>query len=81
MLPLDSNRPAIKQWQTQVLDRFLAYNGLEEAECLCVENGEPIQHPYLLEHLGQSSYAIYMMSMVCCGKPFNIIDIGVFSRS
>jgi len=81
MLPLDSNRPAIKQWQTQVLDRFLAYNGLEEAECLCVENGEPIQHPYLLEHLGQSSYAIHMMSMVCCGKPFNIIDIGVFSRS
>ncbi|CAK9198622.1 unnamed protein product [Sphagnum troendelagicum] len=43
MLPLDSNRPAIKQWQTQVLDRFLAYNGLEEAECLCVENGWSLQ--------------------------------------
>lgn len=40
LLPTDSSRPGIQQWQTEVLDRCLVYDSPEEAERLCVENGE-----------------------------------------
>ena len=39
MLPL-LTQPRIQQWQSEMQDRFLIFDGLEEAERLCGENGK-----------------------------------------
>ncbi|KAG0619567.1 hypothetical protein M758_4G148600 [Ceratodon purpureus] len=43
LLPLESLKPAPRQWELEVLDRCLVFNSVKEVEQLCLENGWSIQ--------------------------------------
>ena len=51
VLSIDSKRAQCQQWQIEVLDRALVYDGLKEAELLSSENGECYLGNYYLNRL------------------------------
>ena len=63
-------RTMLKQWQIEVLDKILIYDGLVEAEAFAAENGEFVK-PQLFMWL-QCSRSFKMLSIIKVLKNFRI---------